>query len=104
MRQVPCTTIGVDCVANDPVDIRAGGPEFLGFDFSVRTKDYEFMKEFIIDTILGYDIPIIGIYKTGEKVLPVDKVWTESKIAAEIRKDAEFLKREASRNYPIPQK
>ena len=100
MKNIHCTTIGVDCVANDPVDIRAGGPEYLGFDFSVPTKDYDYMKEFIIDTLLGYEIPIIGIYKAGEKDLPKEKVWTESKIAAEIRKDAKYLQSEANRNYP----
>jgi hypothetical protein len=100
MKTVHCTTIGVDCVANDPVDIRAGGPEYLGFDFSVRTKDYDHMKEFIIDTLLGYEVPIIGIYKAGEKDLPRDRVWTETTIAAEIRKDAAYLKAEAQRNYP----
>lgn len=100
MRTVHCTTIGVDCVANDPVDIKAGGPKYLGFDFSVRTKEYDYMKEFIIDTLLGYEVPIVGIYKTGEKDLPREKVWTESKIAEEIRREATYLKTEAQRNYP----
>ena len=30
---INCTRIAVDCVANDPVDIKCGGPEYLGFDF-----------------------------------------------------------------------
>ena len=35
-KLIKCSRIGVDCVANDPVDIRCGGPEYLGFDFNVK--------------------------------------------------------------------
>ena len=100
MRMIHCTSIGVDCVPNDPVDIKIGGPQYLGFDFNVRTKDYDAMKEFIIDTLMGYNVPIAGIYKTGEIDLPKEKVWTESKIAETIRRDADYLIGEAQRNYP----
>ena len=45
---IRCSQISVDCVANDPVDIRCGGPEYLGFDFNVRVEQTEEMKKFII--------------------------------------------------------
>ena len=31
--------INIDCTINDPVDVRCGGPEYLGFDFNVRKED-----------------------------------------------------------------
>ena len=33
MRTVHCTKIGVDCVKNNPENIRMGGPEYIGFVF-----------------------------------------------------------------------
>ena len=42
-KLIKCSRIGVDCVANDPVDIRCGGPEYLGFDFNVREEETEDM-------------------------------------------------------------
>lgn len=37
-KKVNCVKISVNCVANDPVDIRCGGPNYLGFDFFVEEK------------------------------------------------------------------
>ena len=31
--------IVVDCERNDPVDIRCGGPDYLGFDFYVKDEE-----------------------------------------------------------------
>ena len=57
---VKCTEIGVDCVENDPVDIRCGGPEYLGFDFFVLT-------------LSELRVPAINIYSSGERELrPMD--------------------------------
>ena len=36
MEKIKCRKISVDSVYNDPVDIRCGGPEYLGFDFFVK--------------------------------------------------------------------
>lgn len=38
---IRCSKISVDCVSNDPVDIRCGGPEFLGFDFLCKRREYK---------------------------------------------------------------
>ena len=38
---IKCTKICVNCVPNDPVDIRCGGPNYLGFDFFVREEETE---------------------------------------------------------------
>ena len=48
---IRCSKISVDCVSNDPVDIRCGGPEFLGFDFYVREENTKEMTKFIIMTL-----------------------------------------------------
>ena len=56
---IRCSQISVDCVANDPVDIRCGGPEYLGFDFNVRVEQTEEMKKFIAVTLEIFEIPLI---------------------------------------------
>ena len=33
MAKVKCSKISVDCIHNDPVDIKAGEAEILGYDF-----------------------------------------------------------------------
>ena len=39
---VKCSRIGVNCVINDPVDVRCGGPQYLGFDFKLSGfKNFE---------------------------------------------------------------
>lgn len=51
---IRCSQISVDCVANDPVDIRCGGPEYLGFDFNVRVEQTEEMKKIYCSNIRNF--------------------------------------------------
>ena len=46
-NMIDIVRIGVDCTINDPVDVRCGGPEYLGFDFNVRKEDSKEMLNFI---------------------------------------------------------
>ena len=96
---VSCRIIGVDCALNDPVDVKAGGPEYLGFDFYVREEQTEEMKNFVIEILNKYEVPCIGINTYGWKNLEEEKVWTKERIEQSISRDAEYLQFEASRNY-----
>ena len=98
-KLIKCSRIGVDCVANDPVDIRCGGPEYLGFDFNVKESDTEEMKKFIAVTLETLQIPLANLYICGTKELEEKDVWDKKRIVEEIQKDASHLKSEASRNY-----
>ena len=97
-KTVRCTRIGVDCVANDPTDIRCGGPEYLGFDFNIRKEQTEEMKKFIVEALNNFGIPLIAIYSRGEMDLSEEKVWPKERIVGVISKDANYLKSEASRD------
>ena len=98
-KTIHCTRIGVDCVVNDPVDVRCGGPEYLGFDFNVKKEQTEEMKKFIVEALNSFEIPLSSIYSCGEIDLSEEKVWTKERIVEAISKDADYLKSEASRNY-----
>ena len=98
-KLVKCTTISVDCVHNDPVDIRCGGPEYLGFDFSVEQAKKEEMKNFIAESLTTLEVPVVGISCYGEKELPEASVWTKERILASIKEDAKYLKSEAKMGY-----
>ena len=98
-KLIRCSHIGVDCVENDPVDIRCGGPEYLGFDFYVKEDETENMKKFISVTLKNFEIPLQVIYVYGIKELNFEKVWTKEKIVKSIQENAEYLKSEASHNY-----
>lgn len=96
---VHCTRISIDCVANDPVDVSCGGPDYLGFDFNVQKEQTEEMKKFISEALNSFNVPVDAIYSCGELNIPEEKVWTKERIVAAIKKDANYLIGEASRNY-----
>ena len=96
---IRCSHINVDCVANDPVDIRCGGPEYLGFDFNVREEQTEEMKKFIAGTLEILKVPLTNLYVSGTIDLSEENVWTKEKIVKAIKDDAQYLQGEAERNY-----
>lgn len=96
---IKCSQIGVNCVANDPVDIRCGGPAYLGFDFNVRVEQTQEMLKFITVTLESFEVPLVNIYVSGTINLSEKDVWTKERIVEEIKNEAEDLKGEAERNY-----
>lgn len=76
-------SIIVDCKKNDSVDIKCGGPQYLGFDFYIDSelnikKEISFIKE----TLEEYGKPCINI-QSGKKLI-VQKLWTRKMIEKEI--------------------
>lgn len=96
---INCSRICVDCVANDPVDIRCGGPDYLGFDFFVKKEEAEEMKKFIVLTLQALKVPLTNLYVVGEKSLDENDIWTKERIVETVKKDASYLQSEARRNY-----
>lgn len=100
MTKFICRKISVDSVYNDPVDIRCGGPEFLGFDFFVKEGEVKDMAVFIADTMNKYGVPLNGMNVVGLPVsLSENKVWTKERIESCIQKDASYLISEGRRGY-----
>lgn len=99
MNLIRCSQISVNCVANDPVDIRCGGPEYLGFDFNVREEQTEEMKMFIVATLEMLEVPLLNLYVSGTINLNEKDIWTKERIIKAVRDDAEYLQSEAERNY-----
>ena len=99
MANIKCKQIGVDCVRNDPVDINKGGPEYLGFDFFVRNEENSELKKFIAITLNNLEIPYISIYSNDAIVLTESELWTKEKIKNTIKKDANYLRQQAKREY-----
>ena len=90
-NKVFCTIVSVDCAHNDPVDIRCGGPEYLGFDFGVKTENVDEMIKFIQLTLEQFNVPCISITKATVGTLPANRVWNKHMIVAEILKDKEKI-------------
>lgn len=100
MEKIKCRKISVDSVYNDPVDIRCGGPEYLGFDFFVKEDEIKVMSTFITDTLNKYGVPLNGMYVVGDiYLLSEDKVWTKERIDECIKRDASYLISESKRGY-----
>ena len=96
---IRCSKISVDCVSNDPVDIRCGGPEFLGFDFYVREENTKEMTKFIIMTLDNLEVPFVSIKVTGTAEVKEEDVWTKKRVVKAIHDNAEYLQHEAKRNH-----
>ncbi len=98
-KLIECSKICVDCVNNDPVDIRCSGPHYLGFDFFVRAEQTTEMQKFIVMTLNSLKVPLINIYVSGKELLSEKNIWTKERIVQAIKDDAESLQSEAERNY-----
>ena len=100
MENFKCKKISVDSVVNDPVDVRAGGPEYLGFDFFVKESELKEMAVFISDTLNEYGVPLENMCVSDKSLLlSEDKVWTKDKIKKCVCRDASYLISEGKRNY-----
>lgn len=100
MEKIKCRKISVDSVYNDPVDIRCGGPEYLGFDFFVKEEEVKEMTTFIAESLNKYGVPLKDMYIVGSTcLLSEDKVWTKERIDECIKKDASYLISESNRGY-----
>ncbi len=76
--------LSVDCKHNDRVDIKCGGPAFLGFDFYVDPADVVKLTAHIKKELKANGTPLISICKEGERL--VKGLWTRLMITAEIAK------------------
>ena len=76
--------ISVDCEENDSVDIRCGGPKYLGFDFYVDLDKVKQMEKFISSCFKKYQRPVISIHNVGESL--VETLWTKEMIEECIKK------------------
>lgn len=74
--------ITVDCERNDPVDIKCGGPEYLGFDFFVNDADVDEIIEFIKSELNKNELPLISIESYD---CPDTSAWTKENISACIK-------------------
>lgn len=99
------SAISVDCVNNDPVDINAGGPKYLGFDFNVRKEETEEIIGFIKETLTTLCIPLMDISARDADIeVKEDVLWNKEDILVCISDDAADLIRESQRYYNAPQK
>lgn len=98
---VRCKRINVDCVENDPVDIRCGGPQFLGFDFNVKEEESEEMQKLISATLEIFKIPLRAIYENETIEVSGNDVWTKEEIVSCIKDNANLLIKEANSNCKV---
>lgn len=94
-----CAKISVDCAYNDPVDVRCGGAEILGYDFFVKKENADEIIEYIKNVLNNLNVPFMGVYVDDYLMLAEKDIWSKERIFDAIIKQAEYIKSEASRNY-----
>ena len=98
-NNITCNIIAVDCVHNDPVDIRCGGPLYLGFEFFVKKEETDEMIEYIISELVENGIPYMNIYKTIQVEREPEGVWTKERIHNCILREKDYIISESKRSY-----
>ena len=80
--KIQCYEINVNCQKNDPVDIRCGGPDYLGYDFCVEKSKVDEMIKFIKETCKNLNVPIVNISYFNDFIYEkeANQVWTKEKI------------------------
>ena len=68
----------VNCEENDIVDIKCGGPRFLGYDFFVENEPEDFI-EFIKNSLKENKQPLLSIYSINEENSKA-KIWSKEEI------------------------
>lgn len=79
--------ICVNCVENDRVDIRCGGPHWLGFDFYVSKRYIKTYLEHIKECLQKYRIPLRSMHHIETEVHADHKLWTKERIAKAIAEE-----------------
>ena len=88
---IKAAKISVDVCRNDPVDIKAGGTEWLGFDFFVDEKSSNDMIKFIKVSLEHLSIPLASIGVVETLMMAKDKTWGKERILEVINREAEYL-------------
>lgn len=99
-NNIKAKKIGVDCLENDPVDIKCGGPLYLGFDFYVEENKCGETAKYIIQTLNQLKIPFISIYTDEETYnLKEEELWSKERIRETIEEEKDFLIQESKREH-----
>lgn len=77
--------ISADVKENDRVDIKCGGPQYLGFDFYINPDDKKKALSVVKEEIDKRDFPMSRVYECGTVLIEEKNVWTIEKIIKCIR-------------------
>lgn len=102
MSKVKCVKIAVDCIKNDPVDVRAGGAEILGYDFFVDETEKVQLVGVIKNTINELNLPLMGINVLDEVYsLNENDVWRKERIVECIINESDVIIAEAKHQKAV---
>lgn len=91
--------IVVDCIPNDPVDIRAGGAKILGYDYFVRQEEAPALIKLVSQTLEELKLPVmdIRVEDEGKLRLAEKEVWTKERIVQNLIDDSDTVRSEYER-------
>lgn len=75
----------VNCEENDIVDIKCGGPRFLGYDFFVNESESKDIINFIKEKLKEFNQPLLHIFCIDIRDESVE-LWSKDKISECIKK------------------
>lgn len=98
-KNIKGTKIVIDCIPNDPVDIRCGGPKILGYDYFVKQEETISLIEVVEKTLEELKLPImeIRVEDEGKLRLTEKEVWTKERIIQSLINDSSTVRSEYER-------
>lgn len=93
VTETECRFVDVTVKENDEQDIRCGGPRTLGFEFYVsRAEDTKALEKFLRAELEKNKLPCMGIRFGRPEFRAVSHLWTRSRMANCIKKDADGMR------------
>lgn len=87
---VKTSVVCVRCKRNDRGDIKAGGPEYLGYIFLVETEKAEEMTQFIQEKLKENGQPLLHLFHEAHaEDVPRKEMWTKTDVENDIKKSYE---------------
>ena len=89
----------MDCIQNDPVDIRAGGAKILGYDYFVRQEEATALIKLVSQTLEELKIRVMDfrVEDEGKLRLAEKEVWTKERIVQNLIDDSDTVRSEYER-------
>lgn len=90
-----CARIGVDCIKNNPENIKNGEQKYEGFVFNVKRDDADDIIQFIKEKLNEFGVPYEDVYVFSSLSLPLVMINTKEDIEEEIKNKSKYFIKES---------
>lgn len=97
MGKIHCLKVVVDSCDNDPVAIKWGGPEYIGFNFNIRPRDLNRVCDLIFEITSSISVPCRRILYDDGGYVDEEEICSDDQIIEEIYEKGPYLQQKDKR-------